>query len=675
MKAKLYLSLFIILILLLPFSLSDKQDNINPDILSDSSIGYYQSTTCKISLLEFYTKNLNNSIDIYFNNNNYADVRCFGKITGVDKLENSYMVSIGTNTSINFIIQTSIWFLLFMFIPKNKVATSYSSKVALILPIIFIIQYLGEDRFYSRENIIHDSEIKLNNFYLISVFLFLVLISFVSQDIFKNRESNIINFFPFIFLLVGTYAGMNLNIYLIIFSFFGLQSLRHKEEYSKIDITYFVLSLFWIFNTQNNDYFFDGDKLRGFTNSTFNETSQIFWIFVFYLFCKGTVSIVKKYWEYLDLEKLTKNFLISGSLIVLLGILGSSFPIINFLNFYLFGQNKRGMREFSSIAGNTWRGYSSSAESIGEYFGLIILLVAYLLIFKKVKLNYSYLTLLVPTIYGLYRSNNFAAISSLVVTITIFLVINTKIFKRNVRYFTLVTLLIISVIFVVYVLNSDYEYLSTELVYEATLHQDFYSDPNSYKSYLQVEQKMIERDLKSILYNEENLTNASSSYVFVVDRLTKGINIPLIPNIIALISTVSLIINRTEMWGIFIAKYNPTLLESLFGTGPLQLNKYLSEHSIRLDLPNYRQQELFLPHSSLLDFLIFFGFFGLLFILGLTLYHLTRKDNNKLFRFIYFYLFVNFLKSDSILYINSFLLFIICFLYLIYNKDTITSEK
>ena len=57
MKAKLYLSLFIILILLFPFSLSDKQDNINPDILSDSSVGYYQSTTCKISLLEFYSKN------------------------------------------------------------------------------------------------------------------------------------------------------------------------------------------------------------------------------------------------------------------------------------------------------------------------------------------------------------------------------------------------------------------------------------------------------------------------------------------------------------------------------------------------------------------------------------------------------------------------------------------
>ncbi len=674
MKTKLYLSLFIVLILLLPFSLSDKQDNINPDILSDSSVGYYQSTTCKISLLEFYTQNLNNSIDIYFNNNNYADVRCFGKITGVDKLENSYMVSIGTNTSINFIIQTSIWFLLFMFIPKNNKETRYSSKATLMLPLIFIIQYLGEDRFYSKQNIIHDSEIKVDNFYLISLFLFLFLISFVSQDIFRNRENNLINFFPFIFLLVGTYAGMNLNIYLIIFSFFGLQSLRYKEEYSKIDIAYFSIAIIWIFNTKNNDYFFDGDKLRGFTNSTFNETSQIFWIFVFYLFCKGTVSIVKNYWMNLDLEKLTKNFLITGSLIVLLGILGSSFPIINFFNFYLFGQNKRGMKEFSSIAGNTWRGYSASAESIGEFFGLIILLVAYLLIYKKTKLNYSYLTLLLPIIYGLYRSNNFAAISSLILTITIFLVINANISKRRLRYFTLITLLIISVIFIAYVLNSDYEYLSTELVYEATLHQDFYSDPNSYKSYLQIEQKMIERDLNSILYNEENLRNASSSYVFVVDRLTQGINIPLVPNLIALISTVSLIINRTEMWGIFIAKYNPTLLESLIGTGPLQLNKYFSEHGVRLDLPNNRLQELFLPHSSLLDILIFFGFFGFLFIVGLFFYQLIKRDNNQLFKFICFYLFLNFMKSDSILYLNSFTLIFICFLYLMYNKDSITNE-
>ena len=55
----------------------------------------------------------------------------------------------------------------------------------------------------------------------------------------------------------------------------------------------------------------------------------------------------------------------------------------------------------------------------------------------------------------------------------------------------------------------DYEYLSTELVYEATLHQDFYSDSNNYKSFLQIEQKMKDRDLNSILYNSENFKNAS----------------------------------------------------------------------------------------------------------------------------------------------------------------------
>ena len=129
------------------------------------------------------------------------------------------------------------------------------------------------------------------------------------------------------------------------------------------------------------------------------------------------------------------------------------------------------------------------------------------------------------------------------------------------------------------------------------------------------------------------------------------------------------------MWGIFIAKYNPTVLESLIGTGPLQLNKYFSEHQVRLDLPNNRLQELFLPHSSLLDVLIFFGFFGLLFALGLLIYLLLKKDNSQLFKFVCFYLFLNLIKSDSILYLNSFMLIFICFLHLMYSKDSITNER
>ena len=55
---------------------------------------------------------------------------------------------------------------------------------------------------------------------------------------------------------------------------------------------------------------------------------------------------------------------------------------------------------------------------------------------------------------------------------------------------------------------------------------------------------------------------ASTSYRFLVNSFTNSINIPLIPNVVALISVISLLINRTEMWGIFIAKFDPNNFEA-----------------------------------------------------------------------------------------------------------------
>ena len=662
MKNKLSLLCLILLIFLIPFSISDRRDDIGPEILSETTVGFYQTTTCEISLFEFYLKNFNNSEKMYFNNNNYADVRCFGKITGMDKIGNSYMVSIGTNTSINFIIQSTIWLLLFLMIPKGNNENKFSLKHSLIIPFVFLIQYIGENEFYMKENIIHNIDLVPSNFYLLSKLIFLILVVIICQDIFKSRVENIINYFPFMFLIVGTYSGMNLNIYLIVFSFLGIQSLKERSSFKKLDIVYFLLSTFWIFNTPNNNYFFDGDKLRGFTNSTFNLTSQIFWIFTFYFLCKGLIFVVKESLNFIKIENVAKSFLISGSLIMFFGFIGSNYPIFNFINYFIFGQNKRGMKEFTSIAGNTWRGFSSSAESIGEFYGLSILIIAYLIIIKKNKVANPLFLLLIPVSYGLYRSNNFAAILSLIFTITIILLIRTTVLDKNKKNIVLICGFLIFTTFLIYILNNDYEYLSAELVYEATLHQDFYADPNSYKSFLKVEQKMIERDLNSILNNEQNFLNASTSYVFIVNLFTQGINIPFIPNFIAFLSIISLIINRTEMWGIFIAKFNPSVLESLFGTGPLQLNKYLSEHNVRLDLPNNRLQELFLPHSSLLDILIFFGLF-------------MKKESNHLLKIICFYLIINLLKSDSILYLNSFCLIFFSFSYLFFYKGIEINEK
>ena len=54
----------------------------------------------------------------------------------------------------------------------------------------------------------------------------------------------------------------------LIFSLFGAQSIVRDKSIKKIDIIYLFMGFFWIYNIDVNDYFFDGDKLRGFTNSS-----------------------------------------------------------------------------------------------------------------------------------------------------------------------------------------------------------------------------------------------------------------------------------------------------------------------------------------------------------------------------------------------------------------------
>ena len=55
------------------------------------------------------------------------------------------------------------------------------------------------------------------------------------------------------------------------------------------------------------------------------------------------------------------------------------------------------------------------------------------------------------------------------------------------------------------------------------------------------------------------------------------------------------------MWGIFFARYNPTVLEALFGNGPFHLAKHYGE------TPIVHTSSFLLPHSSLLNSILFFG--------------------------------------------------------------------
>ena len=670
----LLLVVLVISVLALPFSLSDRNDFRVPKLVDDSSIGYYQSTTCGISFVEVLSKNINNTNNLYFNNNAYPGTECFGKVTGLDKVENVFIVSIGTNPSVNLLLQSVLYFLIFLLIKPKERSSTFNESLILItlrsglLSLLFTFQHFSEARFYERTNKYFLTDSSVNNYYLVGIFLIYFLIFLGLTEVANSRESVLLNYLPYAFLFVGTFVGTNMNLYILILCFFGLKGLFMKKYNFYINIIYGLFSVLWITFNYSSDNFFDADKLRGYTNSANNDASLYFWIITFYLLLNGFYYLYTV--SQLNLDKFKQSLIYSGAGVVILGFLGAIYPSINFINFFFFGQNKRGMKELDSIAGNTWRGFSASAESIGEFFAFIILFYVLFYIKKNISLTKADYVLLPIVGYGLLKSNNFAAILSLIIFTTIFIV-NKKILNPKYRNLIFGGLFFSSlVLFIFYVVSFNYEFLSTGLLYEISLHSNFFTNSDNYINFLNIEKYFNEKDLGTLLLMEDNLSKASSSYLFLVNLFTTKINIPLIPNIVAFISMISIFINRTEMWGIFFAKYSPTIGESLFGSGPLQISEYLYRHPVRLDVPPEKLQSLFLPHSSIFDVLVFYGLIGLL-LMSFFIFRIfyNRKYIEKDAKYLLGFLLINMVKSDSILYISSTILIFLIIFMIIEKKE------
>ena len=263
--------------------------------------------------------------------------------------------------------------------------------------------------------------------------------------------------------------------------------------------------------------------------------------------------------------------------------------------------------------------------------------------------------MVVIVIFGFYKTNNFAALLTLLVlTIATILFdkLGTKISKRS--FF--IAAISVLVMFGVFIINKyDYTYLSTELLYEASLHSNLYTNQSNYQKTILITEFFDAEDLNT-LFNIDNPNKASSSLSGLVDIYTPTIGIPVVPNLVSLISASSILINRTEMWGIFIAKFSPNLGETFFGNGPYQLNNYLYSHEVRLDLPEEKLTSLFLPHSSVADLFIFTGLIGIGLIFFLVSQLFRKKSESNYLKILVFFLLLNFLKSDSILYVSSLLL-------------------
>ena len=352
---------------------------------------------------------------------------------------------------------------------------------------------------------------------------------------------------------------------------------------------------------------------------------------------------------------------------MILGHMGAISPFFNFSNSFIFGQNKRGINAIESIAGNTWRGYSASAESIGEFFAFVIIIYFFFTVNRTIQFNKQHLAALIVVLFGLIRSNNFAAISSSILLITIFC-INKFIKEKRTRY-AIYSFLIILLIGLLIVGLNQYSYsdLSMELLYEASLHSNLMENEDNYTKAVFIQSFFDEESLDGLAYILKE-GETSKSLTFLFDIYNGSFNIPFIPNIVSLIAVLAAFINRSEMWGIFIAKYSPNLTEALFGNGPQQLNNYLYAQKVRLDLPAQNLTSLFLPHSSVLDLLIFIGVLGCLIVFIYSIFVLKIKSNEIEYKYLLIFILVNIAKSDSILYINSVMLIALTYFMVLKSK-------
>ena len=305
------------------------------------------------------------------------------------------------------------------FIPKSEKSIQINLKI--ILPIITLLSYvhlLGEKEFYasiSREFSLYffireyDGSINFDNYFLYLYLFTIVLISIVFIKLIEERFYNLINYLPYIFLVYGTYASLNLNFYVIIFSILGLHSVLNLQISKKLTAAYFIFSFAWIYNANKLDIIFDVDKLRGFISTSDSSVSSIFWILSVYLIICGISELTIKSNKSFDYYIFTNSLLTASSIIFIFGNLSAVNKVVNYLTFYILGLNKFGMRTLNPVEGNTWRGLAPSAEGMGEFFGFVLLFSIIMRFEKKLKFRlFDYFYLLI-CFAGLLKTNNAAA--------------------------------------------------------------------------------------------------------------------------------------------------------------------------------------------------------------------------------------------------------------------------
>ena len=275
---------------------------------------------------------------------------------------------------------------------------------------------------------------------------------------------------------------------------------------------------------------------------------------------------------------------------------------------------------------------------------------------KKIKLRLFDYVMLLLNFYGFIRANSVSSYVALIFVIGL-LVVATY-FRTYIKAFLITALMVTPILVVGLLQTSDtsYETSNKSIILEGMKYSNLFE--NELDRGLNVTRFFVdENDLGTIFLYSDNSDKISNSLNFLMDKYTPTLDIPFLPNPVASLSTASYVINRSEKWGIFFSKYDPNIKQLLFGYGPLQLVNYFN------DFNPENIDGLVLPHSSVLNILLFFGLLGVFFSSLLIVRNIFSFWNSEnIFCYLLILQFFNLIKSDSILYISSFILFLVIFL-------------
>lgn len=641
---------FIFFLIIVPWMNNETSNEVVVPPISQESNAFYEINPCKVSLFKFIQENPQSIYqDHYkFRPNDYSSISCFGRISGVTVLqqngETEFYISVGTNSFVNLILQGFVWLIFFSLIPKNSSINYklYKNPLTQLFilsgSLIFCFGIYAQNKYY--ENYLYVFDFLDKKSYLLIFLIFFLLIK-LTVDIYSTRNEQLINYLPYLFLISGIFSGFNLNFYSLLFVTLGLFEVFKNNYLKKFNKYYISLSIWWLFNSHGS-FSFKVGKLRSFTSSSYDFNSNLFWIIFFFLLINGFWFLISNSKSSFCIDTFTNNLSIAATIILSLGLIGSNFPIFSFFSYYYLGL-QRYVVELSNpflfdefLVKVSWRGLFPSAETIGEFYGICLLFLLFS-ISKNQKISKLNIVGIIFASFGIYFSDNKTSIALVFIFLLIYIyikyfknVLNSKIIVQSI---IIITVLAILAVFIgSSSIQTSYKFASLSLVQKA-----FSSQYDSvYSSFL--------------LLLEDSYKNST-----------------LFENIFSFVGVIAFVLNRSEMWGMFFARFNPTFMELLFGSGPLNFGQLYGESLIN------KNDSLFLPHSSILSWILFIGIIPVFIFILFSISKIIKKRMNLEFVLIFIFILLNIFKNDSLNYFANFALYF-CLIFLMENKELDSSK-